>query len=202
MPRIPVWIFSPALLLMLSACNAPLPAPLKVKTEPSGALVFVDGSPVGKSPQNLSLDVTDPNRMKRKIRVEMAGFEPAEAEPHWVSDTHIMTPVEAGKNICCAPCCCFLPLLNFLQPVNTSKKFEPSELFFKLKPLGEGIILTLIPPSELGEWSASVLVDGVLAGQVSSRMELEQTKPPSMEEISKRGGSWTSSMNRSSVASV
>ncbi len=145
----------------LAACNAPRTAELSVDSVPPGATILVDGTPIGKTPAKLELDVTDPNRPARRIRVELEDFDPAEGIATCVSDLEIMTPRQACGRVLCAPCCLGLPLLGFLEPMKRVKRFDPPALKFDLKRSGEGVAINAYP-------AAVLVVDGVIRGQVTA----------------------------------
>ena len=66
-------------------------------------------------------------------------------EVELTKDVDVMDADEAVKNVCCAPCCCGLTLLNFLKPFEVNTVFVPRSIDAKLEVAGQGVRLNVRP---------------------------------------------------------
>lgn len=156
----------------LAGCGGPYASSISVSSTPPGARILIDGCPIGQTPETCLLEHKQNTRL---IRVELDGFEPQEAKVTLTSRTDVMSPKEAAKNICLSPCCLGLPLLNLLQPVETQSFFLPTHLDFTLKPIGEGLLLTVAQP-------ATVLIDGAVIAQLAAHTPRHLRLPPGLHQ--------------------
>jgi len=135
-------VLAAALLLVLQACTA-AESRVSVNSNPSGARILIDGVDSGRqTPSSLALST---QQERYEIRVEKPGYNPVGRTVALGTDVDVIDADEAVGAICCAPCCCFLPLLRFLDPVDVNTKFRPSQLDFELEVAGQGARLELMP---------------------------------------------------------
>jgi hypothetical protein len=143
-----------ALLLLLQACTSP-ESRVSVNSNPSGARILIDGVDSGRqTPSSLALST---QQERYEIRVEKPGYNSVARKVTLGTDVDVIDADEAVGAICCAPCCCFLPLLRFLDPVDVNTRFRPSQLDFELEVAGQGARLELVPRE------CEVYLDGKLA---------------------------------------
>ena len=138
--------------LLGSACHST--RTVHVDSAPTGARILLDGEDTGLS---TPADLTVSTKKKRYIvRLERSGYNPSERTLRLETDVDVIDADEAAMSVLCAPCCCGLPLLNLLTPVDVNRDFRPDPLRFQLDPEGEGLRLRVTPPS------AEIYVDGRL----------------------------------------
>ncbi|MSR47354.1 MAG: PEGA domain-containing protein [Planctomycetes bacterium] len=143
-----------ALLLALLTGCASAESRISVNSNPSGARILIDGVDSGRqTPSSLILST---QAERYEIRVEKAGYNPVARAVRLGTDVDVMDANEAVCTICISPCCCFLPLLNFLSPVDVTTRFRPSQLDFELEIAGQGARLELVPKE------SEVYLDGKL----------------------------------------
>lgn len=142
------------LLLLLQAC-ASAESRVSVSSNPSGARILINGVDSGRqTPSSLGLSTREE---RYEIRVEKSGYNAAQRTVTLGTDVDVIDADEAVGTICISPCCCFLPLLRFLDPVDVNTRFRPSQLDFELEVAGQGARLEVTPRQ------CEVYVDGKLA---------------------------------------
>jgi hypothetical protein len=136
-------------LVALAAALATLPGctttngRVEVSSSPAGARILIDGADSGQqTPSSLVLPTA---KKKYTIGIERSGFNPVVREVELAKDFDVMGPEEAVGRICISPCCCGLPLLKFLHPVDIDTKFVPSRIDATLEIAGQGARLDVKP---------------------------------------------------------
>ncbi len=142
-----------ALLALLQACATE--SRVQISSNPAGARILIDGADSGR--QTPSSIVLSTKRDSYDITIEKAGYNSAGHVVRLGTDVDVIDADEAVCTICVSPCCCFLPLLRFLDPVDVRTRFRPSDLNVELEVAGQGARLDITPPN------AEVYLDGNLA---------------------------------------
>ncbi|MEM7231943.1 MAG: PEGA domain-containing protein [Planctomycetota bacterium] len=125
---------------------------IHVKSTPSGAKIFIDGSDSGEvTPAHLRLSAGEPSY---ELSLRKPGYNEVIREIKVERDVDFLTPKEAVCSVLCAPFCCGLPLLNFLTPVEVNVNFVPEEINAFLDPAGQGLRVATNPGD------AKVFLDG------------------------------------------
>lgn len=139
--------------LLLQACATE--SRVQVSSNPAGARILVDGLDTGRTtPSSVTLST---ERESYQITIEKAGYNPVGQAVRLGTDVDVIDADEAVCTVCVSPCCCFLPLLRFLDPVDVRTRFRPSDLSVDLEVAGQGARLEITPSG------AEVYLDGKLA---------------------------------------
>ena len=133
-----------------------------VKSHPSGARVLIDGEDSGlRTPARVEVSSS---RKEFVVRVEKRGYNAVSRTVRYTTEVDPITPGEAVGTIVCAPCCCGLPLLRFLEPVKIESSFVPAKIEVHLEPAGQGLRLHVTPHD------AQVFIDGARANATVSNL--------------------------------
>lgn len=145
--------FAALLLAVLAGCTSE--ARITVNSNPSGARILIDGVDSGRqTPSSITLST---EREHYEIKVEKAGYNEVGRTVVLGTDVDVIDADDAACTVCVSPCCCFLPLIRLLDPVDVHTRFRPSQLDFELEVAGQGARLELDPRE------CEVYVDGRLA---------------------------------------
>ena len=143
------------LLLALGLCGCDTRKSFRVRTEPPGAEVLLDGVLVGVTPTAVLLDT---KQEVHTITLRRPGFTPVEQRV--VTKSLLEGPTENCAAVACAPCCFFLPLA-----LTYERTFSPKALEITLARAGQGLEVVCRPVG------AQVWVEGVLVAQTEAARE-------------------------------
>lgn len=164
-----------AVLLILTACGQDLSGVL-VDSVPRGASILSsEGEPLGlKTPAFLDLDL---KKKEHKILVAMPGYKSAPVSFRKDTRVDVISPSEATASILCSPCCCGLPLLNLLDPVDIINRFVPSVSRIELSRTGGGVFVTSTPSD------IEMVVDTASHGMITAGVEAFIPLPDGIHDI-------------------
>jgi len=128
-------------LLLLAGCATN--RRVEVNSTPAGARILIDGVDSGQ--QTPASVVLSTSTRRYAITLEKPGFNPVSRSVELAKEVDVISADEAVGSICLAPCCCGLPLLRLLRPVDVSTKFVPSRIDATLEVSGQGARLEVTP---------------------------------------------------------
>jgi hypothetical protein len=131
------------MLALLCAGGCATAGRVEVGSTPAGARILIDGVDSGQ--QTPSSVVLSTSQKRYTLTIEKPGFNPASREVVFTKQVDVIDADEAVASILCAPCCCFLPLFNLLDPVDVETRFVPSHIHAMLEVAGQGARLEVTP---------------------------------------------------------
>ncbi|MGE4159471.1 MAG: PDZ domain-containing protein [Planctomycetota bacterium] len=153
-----------AVLTTLASCSREVSGVL-VDSVPRGATILSeDGKPMGlKTPAFIDLDL---KKKEHKVMLSMSGYLDTPLSFRKDTAVDVISAQEAVASVVCAPCCCGLPLLNLLDPVDVVHRFVPSVSRVELTRTGGGVFVTSVP-SEV-----EMIVDTASHGMLTAGSEI------------------------------
>lgn len=127
----------------------------KVRSDPPGAEVLLDGQPAGRTPAEILLDT---HKGEHLVLLRLRGYVPFEQKV--MTKPMLEGPTQNCAAAACSPCCLFVPLALFLE-----KGFTPKTIDAALEREGQFLEITCRP---IG---AEVWVDGLLMAQAQPGRE-------------------------------
>ncbi len=166
-----------ALLAATALAGCASTSSISVQSTPPGARILIDGVDAGQqTPGSVTLSTS---KKRYDITIDKAGYNPVQQTVELGTDVDVIDADEAVGTICISPCCCFLPLLRLLDPVDIKTQFRPTNISVELEVAGQGVRLevTTTPFEAYLDGKLVALLDGNYIVTSPGDHELEVRAP-------------------------